>query len=113
MTQNMFQFGDQNKCEVEVILKYLESYQSTGMCSYLNDYETGYDFLKSQEVFNKDEDFPVEYHVLTSKGNTKVRHLLQDEYEAQWNKSDPDTPYGQLRRWWCYNLAVAMSQGMC
>ena len=114
MTKNMFQFGDQNVYEVEILLEYLTGFQPTGLCSYLVHSGQTFDFLKSQEVFKDEQQYPVEYHVLFHKGYTSIEYSqLVTEYEDQWDKSDPNTVYGQLRRWWCYNLAVAMSQGMC
>lgn len=114
MNQNMFQIGDQNEREVNILLEYLVGIQFTGLCSYLICDGKAFDFLKYQEVFDTDQKYPVEWHVLTSEGYTEnIVDRLSTEYENQRNKADPDTPYGQLRRWWCYNLAVAMSQGKC
>lgn len=115
MTQDMFQIGDQNEREVNILLEYLVGIQYTGLCNYLADDFSIYEFLRDQEVFDTDqEEYPVEWHVLTTEGYIRIEfNKLITEYRYQRNKADPDTPYGQLRRWWCYNLAVAMSQGKC
>jgi len=112
MNQNMFQIGDQNEYEVNILLEYLVGIQYTGLCGYLADYSSIYEFLRDQEVFETGQDYPVEHHILVHEGYSRVEaDRLLTEYKNQWDKSDPDTPYGQLRHWWCYNLAVAMSQG--
>ena len=114
MTQNMFQIGDQNEREVNILLEYLVGIQYTGLCSYLAGYFSIYEFLKDQEVFETEQEYPVEYYILVHEGYSRIEaDKLLTEYKNQWDKSDPVTPYGQLRQWWCYNLAVAMSQGMC
>lgn len=113
MNQNMFQIGDQNEYEVNILLEYLVGIQYTGLCSYLVHSGQTFDFLKSQEVFKDEQEYPVEYYILTHEGYIHIEfNKLMVEYKDQLDKSDPDTPYGQLRRWWCYNLAVSMSQGM-
>lgn len=114
MTQDMFQIGDQNEREVNILLEYLVGFQFTGLCAYLADYFSIYEFLRDQEVFETEteQEYPVEHHILVHEGYSRVEvDRLLTEYKNQWDKSDPVTPYGQLRRWWCYNLAVAMSQG--
>jgi len=114
MNQNMFQIGDQNEREVNILLEYLVGFQFTGLCGYLADYFSIYEFLRDQEVFETEQGYPVEHYVLTHEGYSRIEAArLIAEYKDQRNKADPGTPYGQLRRWWCYNLAVAMSQGMC
>lgn len=116
MTQDMFKIGDQNEREVNILLEYLVGFQFTGLCAYLADYFSIYEFLRDQEVFETEteQEYPVEHHILVHEGYSRVEvDRLLTEYKNQWDKSDPVTPYGQLRRWWCYNLAVAMSQGKC
>ena len=112
MTQNMFQIGNQNLEEANQLLGYLEHLQFSGMCSYLTGKSK--EFLKNQEIFKDCKVHPVEFHVQLHLGHDKPSLItLDNTYSRYKYKNSKTNPYSQLRRWWCYNLAVAMSQGMC
>lgn len=111
--QNLFEFGTNNKDLVLHLLNYLKEDQYSGLCDWTvyGDYEANSGFC---EWFHEQEPFasidsitPVERAIL------KVNHQQLkgwELYRSTPNKIDVSLPQGQLRRWWCYNLAIAASQ---
>ena len=114
-SKNMFKIGPYNKKFVNTLLKYIDTYQEYGLCALCNC-EFGYSskekkFLKSQEVFKIDGEFPIEMIIgkIRKRGfdksiNTYYRH-------GDWSIGQTSLKHaeGRLRRWWAYNLAVAAS----
>ncbi len=111
--QNLFEFGTNNKDLVLYLLDYLKEDQCTGLCDYVDymhypTYNYFWDWFDEQEPFaSSDSITPVESAVL--KVNPQQLEGLE-LYRSTPNKIDVSLPQGQLRRWWCYNLAIAASQ---
>jgi len=107
--QNLFDFGTNNKDLVLHLLNYLKEDQYSGLCNWTvyGDYDLNRDYCEwsyEQEPFNEfDLSTPVE-----SAAHPQVDGI--ELYRSTPNKIDVSLPQGQLRRWWCYNLAIAASQ---
>ena len=106
---NLFAFGKNNDYIVEYLLAYGKEERSTGLCYYLR-------YPKSLEVyfsevfldeapFDDNMDYPVE-GAINPGGQYQE---LADTYHDQYDMADVNTETGMLRRWWAYNLAVAVS----
>lgn len=115
--KSLFEFGPYNEDMKDRFLAYLSDIQSSGICSATNNYL----FVQSEiDKTGYDKNYPIEHAI--SKKNHKKRSAihLKKLYESQrtWDANNliitgmnsPKTPYGKLRRWWAYNLAVAISQ---
>lgn len=114
MKINMFKLGKENKIETKVLLNYLRGWQETGLCDYLCQVggEEVYNFFREQPPFEEYIiTYPVEFAVLGLSTLCISNSLLRNKHIDQENKSSKTHQFGQLRRWWCYNLAVAISQG--
>lgn len=108
---NMFTFGKKNPKIKKLFLDYFTRERSTGLCSYSYSYSRSilaYNFLKAQPVFDKEDEYPVEYFILRSmKKSTEAK----SQRYGKSSQNDPGTPEGRLRIWWATNLAIAASQG--
>lgn len=130
--QNLFEFGTNNKDLVLYLLNYLKEDQCTGLCDYVDymhypTYNYFWDWFDEQEPFaSSDSITPVEsgfgewFHEQELFNefdlSTPVESATHPQvdgielYRSTPNKIDVSLPQGQLRRWWCYNLAIAASQ---
>ena len=106
---NMFAFGKKNPKIKNLFLDYIARLRSTGLCSYSCSRSIlAYKFLLAQSVFDKEDDYPVEYFILRSmKKSTEAK----SQRYGKSSQNDPSTPEGRLRIWWATNLAIAASQG--
>jgi len=113
-SKNMFKIGPCNPELVKVLLEYIDTSRSYGLCGTIN-FKFGYSsrekaFLKNQDVFKTSGDFPIEMHI----GKIRKRSKEKSEetyYQHGWDctQTSPKHAEGRLRRWWAYNLAVAAS----
>lgn len=115
--KSLFEFGPYNEDMKDRFLAYLSDIQFFGICSATNNYvfvqseidKTGYDKL-----------YPIEHAISKKNHKKRTPSQLKNLYESQRERdanyliitgmNSPKTPYGKLRRWWAYNLAVAISQ---
>ena len=106
---NLFAFGKTNAYIVEYLLAYGKEEQTTGLCSYLQYPKLleGYflDVFSDEAPFDDEHIYPVE-GAINPGGQYQE---LADAYHDQYDMADVNTETGMLRRWWAYNLAVAVS----
>ena len=104
---NMFKFGINNVDLVGLLLLYLDEPRYSGLCAWLEyvDSDAFLVWFGCQEPFEQEggEIFPVEFALYPGTALDLI-------YRGTENKIDVSLPQGQLRRWWCYNLAIAASQ---
>lgn len=108
--KSMFEIGSNNKSMADAFLSYGDTSQYTGICSHVDEFlytSKAFSFFKSQSPFNDHCTYPVEYAL--SKTKTKNFAPYSKLYDTQTDKANPKSNYGKLRRWWAYNLAVAVS----
>lgn len=116
--KSMFDFGPYNHESKNVLLSYLDDEQETGLCNYIENINDEHldNFVTSQSVFegaSYQENFPIEAAILKKNHKLVEYDSCLSAYARQYDKKDfvsVKTPYGRLRRWWAYNLAVAISQ---
>lgn len=105
---NIFKFGNNNKDLVAFLLLYLDESRYAGLCEWLDYVEPDsiLVWFGCQEPFADvgGESFPVEFALYP--GWNDLTYI----YRSTENKIDVSLPQGRLRRWWCYNLAIAASQ---
>lgn len=105
---NMFKFGKNNKDLVAYLLIYLVETRYAGLCDWLDYIEPDsvWTWFGCQEPFTEEggDSFPVEFALYP--GWNDLNYI----YRSTKNKIDVSLPQGQLRKWWCYNLAIAVSQ---
>lgn len=108
---NMFKFGTNNTDLVGLLLLYLEARQDCGLCEWLDcvDSDAFLVWFECQEPFEQegDETFPIEFPIEFALYPGREKWYI---YRSTENKIDVSLPQGRLRRWWCYNLAIAVSQ---
>jgi hypothetical protein len=119
MTYSMFEIretNDANKREaINDLLRYINKpyERSTGLCSFLH-YSYAYGTLQEEiKVITKGKrnrnwkDVPVECSICNMLGKP-----LEDAFRmyAHEDKSDNTSLAVQLRLWWAYNMAVAISK---
>lgn len=106
---SLFAFGKNNAYIVKYLLAYGEQEQATGLCHYLRYPKPleGYflDVFLDEAPFEVCTGYPVECAI--NPGGQYQE--LADTYHAQYDMADVNTETGMLRRWWAYNLAVAVS----
>ncbi len=121
MTYSMFEIkktNDVNKREaIDDLLRYINepAQRETGLCSFLMfNYAYAYDVLKEEiNVITKGKrntfwkDFPVECSICNMLGKPLVNAA---EMYLWGDKSDNTSLAVQLRLWWAYNMAVAISK---
>ena len=106
---NLFAFGKNNAYIVEYLLAYGKDERATGLCYYLR-------YPKLLEVyflevfldeapFDDGTDYPVEGAISPEGQDQELANAHHDQYDM----ADVNTETGILRRWWAYNLAVAVS----
>ena len=105
---NLFAFGKNNAYIVEYLLAYGEQERFVGLCCYLQCLESRSYFLR---VFVQEAPFKIskEYPVEGAVNPGGQYQELADTYHDQYDMADVNTEAGMLRRWWAYNLAVAVS----
>lgn len=117
--KSLFEFGQYNEDMKDRFLSYLDGKQCTGICAATNAY--AYAFVVEEiKKTGYNNAYPIEHAI--SKKNHKNRSVSRftELYESQRKRgannliiagmNSPSTPYGKIRRWWAYNLAVAVSQ---
>ena len=106
---NLFAFGKNNAYVVEYLLAYGKEERATGLCYYLQYpklLEVYFSEVFLQEApFEDGTDYPVECAI--NPGGQYQEWA--DTYHDQYDMVDVSTETGMLRRWWAYNLAVAVS----
>lgn len=109
---NLFAFGKNNSVVVECLLDYGNEKQWTGLCGYLaeaEDFEVGmyyWGIFQDESPFKfYEEQYPVECAI---NPDGRFEHWSR-MYSNQYDMADVNTETGMLRRWWAYNLAVAVS----
>lgn len=106
---NLFAFGKNNDYIVEYLLAYGKEEQATGLCYYLRYpklLEVYFSEVFLDEApFDDNREYPVE-GAINPGGQYQE---LADTYHDQYDMADVNTETGMLRRWWAYNLAVAVS----
>lgn len=111
---SMFEFGPYNEGEKDLFLSFLTDEFKYGMCHFANNFsDLADDFLNSQPPFQGNDWYPVEYAILQKNHKQRDNLACANIYEKQIEKENhfsEKTSYGKLRRWWVYNLAVAISQ---
>ena len=106
---NLFAFGKNNAYIVEYLLAYGKEEQTTGLCSYLQ-YSGSlrpyfFRVFVQEAPFKISKEYPVEGAV--NPGGQYEEWV--DTYKYGYDTADVNTETGMLRRWWAYNLAVAVS----
>lgn len=115
--KSLFEFGPYNEDIKDRFLAYLNGVQITGICSATNKYV----FMQSEiDKTGYDKSYPIEHAISKKNHKKRTPSQLKNLYESQRERdancliitgmNSPKTPYGKLRRWWAYNLAVAISQ---
>ena len=106
---NLFAFGKNNAYIVKYLLAYSEEEQVVGLCYYIRcskPLEVYFSEVFLQEApFEDGTDYPVECAI--NPGGQYQEWA--DTYHDQYDMVDVNTETGMLRRWWVYNLAVAVS----
>ena len=108
--KSMFEIGPNNKTFTDVFLSYADTKRDTGICSHVLDFlntDKVYSFFKRQAPFKDNDVYPVECALNETK--SKRFYTYSSLYDEQTDKANPKSTYGKLRRWWAYNLAVAVS----
>ena len=106
---NLFAFGKNNTYIVKYLLAYGKEERVTGLCCYIQypkllEVYSSEVFLQ-EAPFEDGTDYPVEC-AINPGGQYKE---WADTYHDQYDMVDVSTETGMLRRWWAYNLAVAVS----
>ena len=119
MTYSMFEIqetNDANKREaIDDLLRYINepAERETGLCSFLMFTDTYYKLKEEIKIITKGKrhvhwkDFPVECSICNMLGEPLEDACRMYTYE---DKSDNTSLSVQLRLWWAYNLAVAISK---
>lgn len=113
--KSMFEIGPNNKSMVNAFLSYGDAIRDTGICSHVGEFLTtskAISFFKSQAPFDGHRGhrgYPVEHALSKTETKTKNFAPYSRLYDEQADKANPKSTYGKLRRWWAYNLAVAVS----
>lgn len=108
--KSMFEFGPHNEELKDRFINYLNNDRNvTGLCSGVN-----YTFMHNliDNMQNFDPCYPIEYAIAQKNHKKRDFDTLEQTYSSQRTigMTNPSTPYGKLRRWWAYNLALAVSQ---
>ena len=106
---NLFAFGKNNAYIVKYLLAYGEEERVTGLCCYIQYpklLEVYFSEVFLDEApFDDNSEYPIEGAI---NPGGKYQELA-DAYHYQYDMADVNTEMGMLRRWWAYNLAVAVS----
>lgn len=111
---SLFTLGKNNKTIVEKLLSFGKESEITGLCSYILGGATDnllelniyYHSIFTLEIpFKGSVEFPVE-SAIKPEGTW---YDWEKMYCDQDNHADTLSDCGRLRRWWAYNLAVAVS----
>jgi hypothetical protein len=119
MTYSMFEIQETNDADkrkaIDDLLRYINepTERRTGLCSFLQFNDTYYKLKKEIENITKGKrnlhwkDFPVECSICNMLGKPL---LDAAEMYTRGDKSDNTSLAVQLRLWWAYNMAVAISK---